>query len=189
VIREEDTPVMTFAGPVPAPPASAAQAVAMAQAGLAWLASADAATLATAQQADCLRGLGRMEAMHTAARARVLAAFHAQDGCEDDGHGSTRTWLAWQTRTTRGAAAAAMAWMRRLHRHPAVAAALAAGDISPSWARQVCDWTDPLPCCTAHRSHRKGRTPPHPPARPSPAHAAARRTLHGRRGPSGPPGR
>jgi hypothetical protein len=43
------------------------------------------------------------------------------------------------------AAAAAMAWMRRLAAHPAVAEALAAEDISVSWARAVCAWTDLLP--------------------------------------------
>ena len=43
------------------------------------------------------------------------------------------------------AAAASVAWMRRLAAHPETAAALAAGEISPSWARQVCDWTQDLP--------------------------------------------
>jgi hypothetical protein len=38
-----------------------------------------------------------------------------------------------------------MAWMRRLSAHPAVAAALAAGQLSGSWARAVCAWTDLLP--------------------------------------------
>ncbi len=44
-----------------------------------------------------------------------------------------------------------MAWMRRLGAHPAVAGALAAGDLSPSWARAVCGWTDLLPA-----EHRAG---------------------------------
>src|SRR5579859_6862564 len=35
--------------------------------------------------------------------------------------------------------------MRRLTAHPAVAGALAAGAISMSWARAVCDWSDLLP--------------------------------------------
>ncbi len=139
---------MCLPGQPPAAPAAAvtvAAAAAMAQAGLAALASVDAAGLTAAEQADCLRALERAEAMHTAARARVLAAFQAGCGFQDDGHGSAKTWLAWQTRTTRAAAGAALAWMRRLAAHPAVAGALAAGDISPSWARQVCAWTDLLP--------------------------------------------
>ena len=126
-------------------PASAAEAVAMARAGLAALAAVDAAGLTAAEQAGCLRALEQAEAMHAAARARVLAAFHAGGGFQDDGHGSARMWLRWQTRITTAAAAGALAWMRRLAAHPAVADALAAGDISLSWARAVCAWTGLLP--------------------------------------------
>jgi len=129
----------------PAAPATAAQAVAMARAGLAWLAAADATALTGAEQAECLRGLERAEAVHTAARAKVLAAFCASGGYEDDGHGSAKMWLTWQTRITSGAAAGAMGWMRRLAHHPAVGDALAAGRISVSWARQVCEWSELLP--------------------------------------------
>jgi Domain of unknown function (DUF222)/HNH endonuclease len=136
---------MCLAGQMPAAPATAAQAVAMVQAGLGWLATTDAASLPAAVQADTLRGLERATSMHTAAQSRVLSAFCAQDGYQDDGHGSPRTWLTWQTRTTRGAAGLAMRWMRRLAGHPAVQDALAGGDISESWARQICDWTDALP--------------------------------------------
>ena len=81
---------MCLAGQVPAAPSTAAEAVAMAQAGLGWLAKTDVASLTTAEQADCLRGLARAESMHTAARSRVLGAFHAQCGYEDDGHGSAK---------------------------------------------------------------------------------------------------
>src|SRR5260221_9104764 len=35
--------------------------------------------------------------------------------------------------------------MRRLAAHPAVAGALAAGRISESWGRQICEWTGLLP--------------------------------------------
>lgn len=38
--------------------------------------------------------------------------------------------------------------MRDLAAHPAIAAALATGNLSPSWARQVCSWTDRLPADT-----------------------------------------
>jgi len=142
---------MCLAGQPPAAPATAAQAMAMAQAGLGWLAEADTASLTTAEQADCLRALERARSVHTAARSRVLAAFHAQDGSAGDGHGSTRTWLRWQTQLTGGAASDAIGWMRRLAAHPAVADALAAAEISESWARHICDWTDTLPA-----EHRDG---------------------------------
>jgi hypothetical protein len=75
----------------------------------------------------------------------VLDAFAVQGGFEDDGHGTARTWLRWQTRITAGAAAAAVAWARRLAAHPVITAALAAGQLSPSWARHICEWTDRLP--------------------------------------------
>ena len=109
------------------------------------LATADAALLPTSVQAQALRALEVAEARHTAARAQILAAFTAQDGCEDDGHGSARVWLAWQTRVTKTAAMAAVGWMRRLSAHPVIAQALADGELSVSWARAVCGWTDRLP--------------------------------------------
>ena len=132
------------AGPA-APPSNAGQALAALHSALAYLATADATALTTAEQADCLRSLERAEAARTAAHARVLAAFSAGCGYQDDGHGSARSWLRWRARITGPAAAAAMAWTRRLTAHPAVAAALAAAAISASWARQICDWTDLLP--------------------------------------------
>ena len=99
---------MRFASQPPAP-ATAADAASMAQAGLAFLATADTAALTTIEQADCLRALERAGSMHTAARARVLRTFAAQAGYEDDGHRSPRTWLKWQTRIGGGAAYAAVA--------------------------------------------------------------------------------
>ena len=71
---------MCLAGQPPATPATAADAAAMARAALGWLATADVASLTTAEQADCLRALERIRSAHTAAHASVLAAFHAQDG-------------------------------------------------------------------------------------------------------------
>lgn len=129
---------------VPAP-RSAADAVAMALASLQWLATANLASMPAVVQADGLRGLERVLSVHTAARANVLAGFCAQVGYENDGHGSPRTWLSWQTRVTKAAAWAAVASMRRLAAHPAVAAALRDATISVSWARQICEWTDLLP--------------------------------------------
>jgi hypothetical protein len=117
----------------------------MARAGLGWLAGADVASLPTESQAGLLRDLERAESALTAARAAVLGAFAAQAGFEDDGQGSARSWLRWQARTTTGAAAGAMGWMRRLAAHRAVAEALASGDVSASWAREICAWSDRLP--------------------------------------------
>jgi Domain of unknown function (DUF222)/HNH endonuclease len=142
---------MCLPGQPPAPPATAGEALSAISAGLDFLNAADVASLTTAEQAGCLRALEQASARHTAARSRVLAAFHAQDGSVGDGHGSTRTWLKWQTRISGGAASDAMGWMRRLSGHPVVADALAAARVSESWARQICEWTDALPA-----EHRDG---------------------------------
>jgi Domain of unknown function (DUF222) len=126
-------------------PSSVTEALGMLDRALDHLTAADTASLPTAVQAEALRVLERTGAKHTAARARMLAAFAGQAGYENDGHGSARTWLAWQTRVTNGAAAGAVGWVRRIADHPVIGEALAAGDLSESWARQVCAWTDRLP--------------------------------------------
>jgi hypothetical protein len=126
-------------------PRSVTEAARIAADALAWLARADVASAPAAVQAGCLRQLERAASVHTAARAAVLSAFDAVAGYEDDGQGSPRTWLRWQTQVTGAAASASVGWMRRLRSHPAVADALADGRISASWAREICDWTDRLP--------------------------------------------
>ena len=126
-------------------PANVAAALAAIRAGLAYLATADPTELTTAEQADCVRGLAAAESVHLAAASRILAAFDAANGYAPDGQISARPWLRWQTRVTKAAAAAATAWTRRLTAHPAVAAGLAAAQLSPSWARAICDWSDLLP--------------------------------------------
>src|SRR5207244_13201505 len=107
--------------------------------------AADVASMPASVQAQALRVLERAEAKHTAVRAQILAAFTAQDGYEDDGQGSARMWLRWQTRVTQAAAAGAVGWMRRLAAHPVIAAALTGGEISASWARAICGWSERLP--------------------------------------------
>ena len=69
----------------PAAPSSTAQALAMVRAGLGYLSGCDAAELGTAGQAEALIGLEQAEAQHTAARAKILAAFSAQQGYQADG--------------------------------------------------------------------------------------------------------
>ena len=129
----------------PQQPVSVGAALVTLERALDALNAADVASVPAVVQAQALRALERAEAKHTAARARVLAAFTAQDGYEDDGQGSARMWLRWQTQVTKAAAVSAVGWMRRLTAHPVVAAALTEGQISASWARAVCGWSDRLP--------------------------------------------
>jgi hypothetical protein len=126
-------------------PGSVTDALAQLDRVLDYLNTADVAALPVDTQAAALKSLETAEAKHTAARAAVLAAFTVGGGPEADGHGAARVWLRWQTRVTRGAAAGAVAWARRLAAHPVIGQALAAGEISASWARELCAWTGRLP--------------------------------------------
>jgi hypothetical protein len=126
-------------------PASVRDALLMLQGALGYLTSCDAPGLGSAGQAEVLAGLEQAEAQHTAARAKVLAAFTASRGYQADGQFGPVAWLRGQTRVTKAAAAGAAGWARRLAAHPAVAEALAAGQVTASWARELCGWTDQLP--------------------------------------------
>ena len=126
-------------------PESVTSALALLDQVMDCLNTADLAGLPTGTQAAALKALERAGAKQTAARTALLSAFTAGGGPEADGHGVARTWLCWQTRITRGAAASAVAWMRRLAAHPVIEQALARGELSASWARELCAWTGRLP--------------------------------------------
>jgi Domain of unknown function (DUF222) len=124
---------------------SVSEAIDVARAALGYLAAADAARLAAEEQADCLRGLERIDAVATAARASFLAAFTVGKGYAADADYSARAWLMHQTGITRGAAASHTAWANRYETHPVVIAAMAAGELSESYGRTICQWTGRLP--------------------------------------------
>ena len=125
--------------------ASTDEALEALESALGYLAAADAAGLPTAVQARCLQGLERGDAVSTAARARFLSAFAQARGYCEDADYSPLTWLVNQTRVTRGCAAGHVGWSRRAGAHRLVTAALAAAEVSASWAREICGWTDKLP--------------------------------------------
>ncbi|HYV77468.1 MAG TPA: DUF222 domain-containing protein [Streptosporangiaceae bacterium] len=124
---------------------SVSEAMDMVQAGLSYLAVADAAQLPAATQAECLRGLERAGSVLTAARASMLAGFSAGQGYADDAAYSARSWLIHQTHITSGAAVGHTAWAARVATHPRALAALAAGQVTDSVGRQVCLWTGKMP--------------------------------------------
>jgi len=138
---------MGAAPTVPAAPAfaSVSEAMDMARAALGYLAVADAAQLAAETQAQCLRDLERTDAIRTAARASFLSAFTVGKGYSADADYSARSWLMHRTGITRGAAASHTAWANRVGTHPHIVTALARGEISESYARAICQWTDRLP--------------------------------------------
>ena len=125
--------------------ASVGEAIEMARAALRYLAAVDATQLADEAQAECLRGLERTGAAVTAARASFLSAFTVGKGYSADADYSARTWLMHKTGITRGAAASHTAWAKRCGMHPQVVAALAAEELSESYGRTICQWTDKLP--------------------------------------------
>src|SRR5712664_3759100 len=117
----------------------------MVHAGLGYLAAADATQMGIEVQARCLRMLEQADAIGTAARASILGAFTAGQGYAADADYSPRSWLIYRTGITRGAAVAHTAWARRAAAHPRIARALAAGQVSESIARKICQWTEKLP--------------------------------------------
>ena len=126
--------------------ASVSEAMEMVRAGLAFVAAADAAELTTEEQAECLRQMERSNSALTAARTSVLGVFTTGRGYSADADYSPRAWLIHKTGITRGAAVSYTAWEKRAGRHPRVFAVLAAdGEVSESFARTICVWTDKLP--------------------------------------------
>jgi len=124
--------------------ASASEALDMVYAGLRFVADADAAEMAAEEQAGCLQRLERVTSVVAAARSSVLGGFTAGKGYSADADYSPRAWLIHKTGITHGAAVSYTAWAKRAVAHPEVFAVLAAGDVSESFARTVCVWTDKL---------------------------------------------
>ena len=125
--------------------ASVSAAMEMVRAGLAFVAGADATELTAEEQAETLRNLERANSVASAARPCVLRAFTAGQGYSADADYSPLAWLMHQTRITKGRSGSHTAWVKRAARHPEIYAAMAAEEISESYAETVCSWTDKLP--------------------------------------------
>src|ERR1700759_2293129 len=117
----------------------------MMNAGLDHLNGPGAGELDPAACGLVLRSLAEVQAKFTAAHALVLARFDAADAHDADGYGNSVAWLMAMTDMTRRDAKAEMRQMRLLRDHPDMAAALAARDISKSWALAIGEWTKELP--------------------------------------------
>jgi hypothetical protein len=126
-------------------PGSADEALQMLRSAMGYLAAADATAMTAQEQARCLRVLEGVNSAATAARTSVLSAFTSAQGYSADADYSPRAWLIHKTGVTKGAAVAYTAWVRRAAGHPQVFAALAAEEMSESYARTICSWTDKLP--------------------------------------------
>jgi hypothetical protein len=127
-------------------PSSAAEALAMVDAGMGFLAGADAGQTPAGALAESLHRLERITAMQTAVRGRLLAAFDAQDGYLADGQRTTRAWAVHTLGVTKGAAAGYLAVLALARDHPVLAAALAdGGPPTGSVALQLAKWTRAIP--------------------------------------------
>ncbi len=118
-------------------PGSAAEALRMARAGLDCLNGPAGADLPAAALGGVLTSLGEIQSKFAAAQAGLLARFGAADAHDSDGYATSRSWLAAMTRLTFKDAGAAVRQMRLLGRHPDLAGAMGAGQVSPSWAREI----------------------------------------------------
>jgi hypothetical protein len=137
------------------PPQTPAEALCMLDAALDYLngdflngpggPGVDSAALAGADLSGVLESLGGLSAKFAAARSAVLARFDARRGHQADGYGSSASWLAAKGRTTRRAANAEVRRMRQFSAHPLIAAAVASGELSESWAVEIAEWTRRLP--------------------------------------------
>ena len=76
-----------------ASPASAAEALGMLRSAMGYLAATDATAMAAETQAQCLLALEQLDAIETAARSSILAAFTSGQGYSADADYSPRAWL------------------------------------------------------------------------------------------------
>jgi hypothetical protein len=80
-----------------------------------------------------------------AASATFLRRFDAADAHRGDGYPTASSWLAGQCRMTHKAARAQAKQMRVFAARPVLHEAVAAGDLSESWAAGIAEWTRKLP--------------------------------------------
>ena len=126
-------------------PQSVAEALRMARSAADYLNTPEAAGLDGTACGEALVALGEIQAKLSAAHTELLRRFDAADAHDADGYGTASAWLAAKTRISRKDARATVRDMRRLSERPLLRAALAAGDISKSWAATIEEWTRKLP--------------------------------------------
>jgi len=126
-------------------PQSVAGALDMARAAVDYLNAPGAAVFDGAACGEVLVALGEIQARLAAAQTEFLRRFDAADAHDADGYRSSAAWLAARTRISRKDARAAVRDMRRFAARPLLRDAVAAGQISRSWAEAITDWTRKLP--------------------------------------------
>ena len=127
-------------------PGSAGEALSMMGAALDYLMGLVGDLVEAPALGDVLETVAGIDAKHTAARMRFVSRFDA-NGCHDsDGYPTTASWLAGRTKTVLKKARAEVRQARTMTgEHPGLADAMAAGELSPSWAAGIAAWTGELP--------------------------------------------
>lgn len=124
---------------------SVREALRLAGAGLDYLNSPQAEAMDPCAMGEVLTVLGDLQGKLAAAHATFLRRFDAADAHDADGYGSSSAWLAAKGRMTKREARAAVRQMRQFTQRPGLHDAVAAGDLSRSWAAAIADWTRKLP--------------------------------------------
>jgi hypothetical protein len=127
-------------------PGTIDEALAMLRASLDHLTGADWRALGSMIQARALQELGSAQSKLTVARSEVLGAFDASGGYSADGGQPTvQAWLRNRAGLTGKDARDLGTWQRTLKAHPVLRDAIAAGDLTESWGKQIAAWNDRLP--------------------------------------------
>jgi hypothetical protein len=127
-------------------PGSAGEALSMMDAALDYLNGPAGELVEAPALGEVLRGLAGIDAKHAAARMRLVSRFDANDCHDSDGYPTTASWLAGRTRVVLAKARAEVRRARMMTgAHPGLTDAMAAGELSPSWAAGIAAWTAQLP--------------------------------------------
>src|SRR5579872_5436879 len=131
---------------ITADPATSAEAWAMLESLMRFLAAEDVSALPAEAAAERLQALERHDAVEAAVRGRLLVVFHAQDGPVADGQRTIRSWLIHRTGVTAGQAGEHQAVQAIARDHPVLCQALAeGGPLTKSVAVQLARWTRHIP--------------------------------------------
>ncbi|MGH3280050.1 MAG: DUF222 domain-containing protein [Trebonia sp.] len=143
--RDNDGTALGSAGRYALAPANVSEALRMADVAVEYLNSPAACEMETAALGEVLTSLADLQGKLAAVHATVLRRFDAADAHDADGYGSSSAWLAAKGRMTKRDALAAVRQMRQYSQRPGLHGAVAAGDLSKSWADAIARWTGKLP--------------------------------------------
>jgi len=121
------------------------EALWLARTGLDYLNSSQAADMDPAAMGEVLTALGDLQGKLAAAHATFLRRFDAANAHDAEGYRSSSAWLAAKGRMTKRDARAAVRQMRQFSERRGLHDAVAAGDLSRSWAEAIARWTGKLP--------------------------------------------